>query len=74
MLFNAGGTCGDDIQFNQNQTLTGFAWGVVYDVNTQGSNKNIRMKVDFTNLYMVGTQPGPLPSNILYNAPPILVQ
>ncbi len=66
------GECGEQIQFNGDQPITGFGWGVVYDVRDIGSYKNLRLRVDFTNEYEVGTAPGGLMTNITVVTPPTL--
>lgn len=66
ILFDAGGgDCLSSLQFNQNKPITGFAWAVVYDVDSHGSGKNIRVKLDLTNEYEWGTSGGGLDTNVL---------
>ncbi len=42
---DGGGDC-DAVSFTGAKTITGFAWGVVYDVKKSGSNKNVYIQVD----------------------------
>ena len=66
ILFDAGGgNCLEDTQFNRNKPITGFAWAVIYDVDSHGSGKNIRVKLDLTNPYEAGTTGGGLDTNVL---------
>lgn len=66
VLFDAGpGNCLESAQFNQSKPITGFAWAVVYDVDSHGSGKNIRVKLDLTNPYEAGTTGGGLETNVL---------
>ncbi|MBW1879529.1 MAG: hypothetical protein JRJ84_14295, partial [Deltaproteobacteria bacterium] len=53
-----GGECGASTQFNQTAPITGFAWAVVYDVDDQGSEKNLRVHLDLTYEYEYGGGPG----------------
>lgn len=55
-----GGDCLDGVQFNQTKPITGFVWGVIYDVDAHGQGKNIRVKLDLTNSYDVGSGGGGL--------------
>lgn len=76
MLFDAeeeGGSCGADVQFNGIQQVTGFAWGVIYDVQTHGTDKHMRVKVDLTWEYPFGVAPGGLATNVIYRGPATLV-
>jgi hypothetical protein len=67
ILFNpAGGICGEATQFNDFAQITGFAWGVIYDVDAHGDGKNIRMKLDLTYEYEGGTNGGGIATNITY--------
>ncbi|MBT3219658.1 MAG: hypothetical protein HN348_11250, partial [Proteobacteria bacterium] len=74
MLFNSGTPCGADTQFEKQQVLTGFAYAVIFDVTTQGSSKDIRAIIDMSNEWFEGKQPGPLDTNVLWDAPPGLVR
>jgi hypothetical protein len=62
MLFadDGGGACASNTKFNQSKPLTGFVWGVIYDVRSTGGakDKNIRVKLDLTNEYPVGNSTG----------------
>ncbi|MEZ4321457.1 MAG: pilus assembly protein TadG-related protein [Myxococcota bacterium] len=60
-----GQACLSSLQFNQTKKITGFAWAVVYDVDSHGSGKNIRVKLDLTNEYDYGTTGGGLDTNVL---------
>ena len=46
--------CTANYQFNGTATITGFAYAYVYDVRSKGSNKNIRIQLDFLNEYDIG--------------------
>jgi hypothetical protein len=46
-LVDAGDDCGA-VAFPGSYDITGFAWAVVYDMNEQGSDKNVRMLLDVT--------------------------
>jgi Flp pilus assembly protein TadG len=70
---DSGGVCASATQFNQSKKITGFVWGVIYDVSTTGSNKNIRMKLDLTHKYNVGNSGGGI-GNVTFTQPPTLVQ
>lgn len=65
VLFDAGGgDCLADTQFNRNKPITGFAWAVIYDVDSHGGGKNIRVRLDLTNPYEEGTSGGGLDTNV----------
>jgi len=67
ILFNPdGGICGASTQFNDFAQITGFAWGVIYDVDAHGDGKDIRMKLDLTYEYEGGTYGGGIATNITY--------
>jgi hypothetical protein len=53
-----GGECGASTQFNQTAPITGFAWAVVYDVDSKSMEKNLRVHLDMTYEYEYGTGPG----------------
>ncbi|MBW2258737.1 MAG: hypothetical protein JRI25_29715, partial [Deltaproteobacteria bacterium] len=61
-----GGICGAETQFNDFAQITGFAWGVLYDVDDHGDGKNIRMKLDLTYDHEGGTYGGGIATNITY--------
>lgn len=63
-----GGTCGASTQFNQQAEITGFAWGVIYDVDEHGTGRNIRMKLDLTTEYDYGSMGGGLATNVTYHS------
>ncbi|MCA9495189.1 MAG: hypothetical protein KC621_34915 [Myxococcales bacterium] len=44
-----GGTDCSAVSFTGSLTITGFAWGVVYDVQDSGSDKNVWMQLDLIN-------------------------
>lgn len=67
------GTCGADTQFNGFAQITGFAWAVLYDIDSTGSEKDIRMKLDFTHEHDIGTRSGGLDANVVYESSPGLV-
>lgn len=60
-------SCGSAAQFNGTSEVVGFVWGIVYDVDDTGSGKNLRVQVDVTHEFEVGTGPGGLPgSNVIW--------
>lgn len=65
-----------NVRFNQSRPLVGFAWGVVYDVVSQGSGRAISVRIDNTRPRDVGTRPGTGGSDwgVAYSGPPMLVQ
>lgn len=69
MMFHAppqpGVPCGSAVQFNGSRTITGFTYAVIYDVASQGNDKNLRVRLDLTNEYDMGTGGGGFDSNIL---------
>ncbi|MBW2257181.1 MAG: hypothetical protein JRI25_21655 [Deltaproteobacteria bacterium] len=68
-----GGTCGSDTQFNGLHPITGFAWGVIHDVDDHGEGKNIRARLDLSWDYEFGTGGGGADTNVLYREPGELV-
>lgn len=52
------GACGAEEQFNQDSTITGFAWAVVHDIDDQGDGKNISVSLDLTYEHEVGSDKG----------------
>jgi hypothetical protein len=70
---DSGGACASATQFNQQKVITGFVWGVIYDVSANGSDKNIRMKLDLTHKYAVGNSGGGN-GNVGWPPPPVLAQ
>lgn len=58
-VFDAGeGDCLSSLQFNQSRPVTGFVWASIYDVKNSGKNKNIMMRIDRSNPYVVGSGGG----------------
>jgi hypothetical protein len=47
-IVDAGSDC-DNVKFNGSFKVVGIAWGVVYDVQDQGSNKYVSMQLDVVN-------------------------
>jgi Flp pilus assembly protein TadG len=57
-IFDGGsGYCSASASWNGSKTITGFAWGVIYDVQSTGSaaSRTLWMRVDPDDLYNVGT-------------------
>jgi len=67
------GSCGSDNQFTGMQPITGFAWGVLYDVDDQGNGQNLRAKLDLSWDHEFGVGGGGLATNVLYREPGELV-
>jgi hypothetical protein len=70
---DTGGVCASATQFNQTKTITGFVWGVIYDVSASGGDKNIRMKLDLSHGYNIGNSGGGI-GNVTFPTPPTLVE
>jgi len=59
VLFDGGGgDCLANTQFNRSKTITGFSWASIYDVDSQGRGKNIRVRLDLTTDYQFGSGGG----------------
>jgi hypothetical protein len=67
------GSCGSENQFNGMHPITGFAWGVLYDVDDHGGGQNIRAKLDLSWDYEFGAGGGGIATNVLYREPGELV-
>jgi hypothetical protein len=57
-LFESDVNCTASGKWNESFTIVGFAWGVLYDVKSTGSNKTIWMRIDPDDVYHVGTMWG----------------
>lgn len=72
IIFEAG-DC-DNVKFNGEATITGFAWGAVYDVVATGRNKNVRMRLETTDEYDFGTAGGgSVDAGVTYQPPTMIV-
>jgi len=47
-----------NLGFTHSETITGFAWGVVYDVSWKGSDKMVKMRIETMEERDIGTQGG----------------
>ncbi|MCB9688611.1 MAG: hypothetical protein H6735_26470 [Alphaproteobacteria bacterium] len=55
-LVDGGSDC-SAVSFTGSLTITGFAWGVVYDVKKTGSDKNVWMQLDLINDHEIWGEP-----------------
>jgi Flp pilus assembly protein TadG len=62
----SGTVCGSSTQFNQSAPISGFAWGVVYDVDSSGTDKDIRILLDLSYVNDGGTGSGGIASNLTF--------
>ena len=67
------GDCGGNPQFNGSMDITGFTWGIIYDGDSQGGNKNMVMQLDFLTEHDVGGDVGDGYGNITGLNPPVSV-
>jgi len=61
-------------KWGKNFQVTGFVWGVMYDVMTKGSNKGIKIKLDLSHVYDVGSSVGGSTHGVVTNVPPTLME
>ncbi len=75
IVFDGGDDC-DNVKYTQDQDITGFVWGSVYDVQSTGAvaSKNIAVRLDVAHEYAEGTAGGgTLDQGISYQPPIMLV-
>lgn len=76
-LGGAPGSCEGASSFNGNRTIETFAWGVIYDVRTQGNaeERGLMLQLDFVNEYLHGSKGSPSGTGNVFAppGPPVLV-
>ncbi len=60
--------------YNQDEPLVGFVWAAIYDVVPTGANKNLRLRLDTSTTFEVGTGSGGPDYGVVADLPPRLVQ
>jgi hypothetical protein len=80
LLFDGGDEyCDDDPatgSWNQDEPISGFAWGAVYDVRAEGAvaDRNIHMRLELLDEHDVGSDGGGPDHGVTWIAPPQIVR